>query len=164
MGVDMTEYHLVGIGNALVDVLAPVEDTFLEAHALDKGAMTLVDNERSAAIYKDMPPAQEVSGGSCGNTMAGFASLGGKGAFIGKVRDDQLGTVFRHDMQSIGVEFVTSAASEGPATGSCLVLITPDAAAHHVHQSRRGVASRARRYWQGDDPIRQGRLHGGLPL
>ena len=90
MGVDMTEYHLVGIGNALVDVLAPVEDTFLEAHALDKGAMTLVDNERSTAIHKDMPPAQEVSGGSCGNTMAGFASLGGKGAFIGKVRDDQL--------------------------------------------------------------------------
>ena len=127
MGVDMTEYHLVGIGNALVDVLAPVEDTFLEVHALDKGAMTLVDNERSGAIYKDMPPAQEVSGGSCGNTMAGFASLGGKGAFIGKVRDDQLGTVFRHDMQSIGVEFATPAASEGPATGSCLVLITPDA-------------------------------------
>ena len=127
MGVDMTEHDLVGIGNALVDVLAPVEDTFLEAHALDKGAMTLVDNERSAAIYKDMPSAQEVSGGSCGNTMAGFASLGGKGAFIGKVRDDQLGTVFRHDMQSIGVEFATQAASEGPATGSCLVLITPDA-------------------------------------
>ncbi len=98
MGVDMAEYDLVGIGNALVDVLAPVEDTFLESHALDKGAMTLVDNERSAAIYKDMPAAQEVSGGSCGNTMAGFASLGGKGA-----------------------------ASEGPATGSCLVLITPDA-------------------------------------
>ena len=74
-----------------------------------------------------MPPAQEVSGGSCGNTMAGFASLGGKGVFIGKGRDDQLGNVFRHDMQSIGVEFFTPATTEGPQTGSCLVLITPDA-------------------------------------
>ena len=123
----MAEYDLVGIGNALVDVLATVDDSFLEAQALDKGAMTLVDTDRAAAIYDKMPPAQEVSGGSCGNTMAGFASLGGKGAFIGKVRDDQLGNVFRHDMQAIGVDFATLAASDGPATGSCLVLITPDA-------------------------------------
>lgn len=123
----MAEYDLVGIGNALVDVLATVDDSFLEGQALDKGAMTLVDTDRAAAIYDKMPPAQEVSGGSCGNTMAGFASLGGKGAFIGKVRDDQLGNVFRHDMQAIGVDFSTPAASDGPATGSCLVLITPDA-------------------------------------
>ena len=123
----MAEYDLVGIGNALVDVLATVDDSFLEAQVLDKGAMTLVDTDRAAAIYDKMPPAQEVSGGSCGNTMAGFASLGGKGAFIGKVRDDQLGNVFRHDMQAIGVDFATPAASDGPATGSCLVLITPDA-------------------------------------
>ena len=123
----MAEYDLVGIGNALVDVLATVDDSFLEGQALDKGAMTLVDTDRAAAIYDKMPLAQEVSGGSCGNTMAGFASLGGKGAFIGKVRDDQLGNVFRHDMQAIGVDFSTPAASDGPATGSCLVLITPDA-------------------------------------
>ena len=123
----MAEYDLVGIGNALVDVLAPVDDAFLAEHALDKGAMTLVDADRASAIYGKMPPAQECSGGSCGNTMAGFASLGGKGTFVGKVRDDQLGNVFRHDMQSIGVDFTTPAATDGPPPGSCLVLITPDA-------------------------------------
>ena len=123
----MSEYDLVGIGNAMVDVLATVDDAFLEEQTLDKGAMTLVDTDRASEIYAKMPPAQEVSGGSCGNTMAGFASLGGKGVFIGKVRDDQLGDVFRRDMQSIGVDFFTPATTEGPQTGSCLVLITPDA-------------------------------------
>ncbi|MBG02772.1 MAG: adenosine kinase [Rhodospirillaceae bacterium] len=125
--MQMSEYDLVGIGNAMVDVLATVDDAFLEEQTLDKGAMTLVDTDRASEIYAKMPPAQEVSGGSCGNTMAGFASLGGKGVFIGKVRDDQLGNVFRHDMQSIGVDFFTPATTEGPQTGSCLVLITPDA-------------------------------------
>ena len=123
----MSEYDLAGIGNAMVDVLATVDDAFLEEQTLDKGAMTLVDIDRAGEIYAKMPPAQEVSGGSCGNTMAGFASLGGKGVFIGKVRDDQLGDVFRRDMQSIGVDFFTPATTEGPQTGSCLVLITPDA-------------------------------------
>ena len=123
----MSEYDLVGIGNAMVDVLATVDDAFLEEQTLDKGAMTLVDIDRASEIYAKMPPAQEVSGGSCGNTMAGFASLGGKGVFIGKVRDDQLGDVFRRDLQSIGVDFFTPATTEGPQTGSCLVLITPDA-------------------------------------
>lgn len=123
----MSEYDLAGIGNAMVDVLATVDDAFLEEQTLDKGAMTLVDMDRVKEIYAKMPPAQEVSGGSCGNTMAGFASLGGKGVFIGKVRDDQLGDVFRRDLQSIGVDFFTPAATEGPQTGSCLVLITPDA-------------------------------------
>ncbi|MEC7657185.1 MAG: adenosine kinase, partial [Pseudomonadota bacterium] len=117
----------VGIGNAMVDILATVDDAFLEEQTLDKGAMTLVDIDRASEIYAKMPPAQEVSGGSCGNTMAGFASLGGKGVFIGKVRDDQLGDVFRRDMQSIGVDFFTPATTEGPRTGSCLVLITPEA-------------------------------------
>ncbi|MEC7575088.1 MAG: adenosine kinase, partial [Pseudomonadota bacterium] len=120
-------YDLAGIGNAMVDVLATVDDAFLEEQTLDKGAMTLVDMDRVKEIYAKMPPAQEVSGGSCGNTMAGFASLGGKGVFIGKVRDDQLGDVFRRDLQSIGVDFFTPATTEGPQTGSCLVLITPDA-------------------------------------
>ena len=123
----MSEYDLAGIGNAMVDVLATVDDAFLEEQTLDKGAMTLVDMDRVKEIYAKMPPAQEVSGGSCGNTMAGFASLGGKGVFIGKVRDDQLGDVFRRDLQSIGVDFFTPATTEGPQTGSCLVLITPDA-------------------------------------
>ncbi|MEC7648406.1 MAG: adenosine kinase [Pseudomonadota bacterium] len=123
----MSEYDLAGIGNAMVDVLATVDDAFLEEQTLDKGAMTLFDMDRVKEIYAKMPPAQEVSGGSCGNTMAGFASLGGKGVFIGKVRDDQLGDVFRRDLQSIGVDFFTPATTEGPQTGSCLVLITPDA-------------------------------------
>ncbi|MBO90064.1 MAG: adenosine kinase [Rickettsiales bacterium] len=123
----MLEYDLVGIGNAMVDVLATVDDAFLGEQSLEKGGMTLIDTGRSSEIYANMSAVQEVSGGSCGNTMAGFASLGGKGVFIGKVRDDQLGDVFRHDMKSVGVDFFTAATTEGPQTGSCLVLITPDA-------------------------------------
>tara|TARA_B100000676_G_C18091491_1_gene860308 strand:- start:8666 stop:9652 length:987 start_codon:yes stop_codon:yes gene_type:complete len=123
----MLEYDLVGIGNAMVDVLATVDDAFLGEQSLEKGGMTLIDTGRASEIYAKMPAVQEVSGGSCGNTMAGFASLGGKGVFIGKVRDDQLGDVFRYDMQSVGVDFFTAATTEGPQTGSCLVLITPDA-------------------------------------
>ena len=123
----MSAHDLVGIGNAMVDVLATVDDAFLREQSLEKGAMTLMDTDRAREIYAKMPVGQEVSGGSCGNTMAGFASLGGRGAFIGKVRDDPLGNVFRHDMKSIGVGFFTAATTEGPPTGSCLVLITPDA-------------------------------------
>ena len=123
----MSAHDLVGIGNAMVDVLATVDDAFLREQSLEKGAMTLMDTDRAREIYAKMPVGQEVSGGSCGNTMAGFASLGGRGAFIGKVRDDPLGNVFRHDMKSIGVDFLTAATTEGPPTGSCLVLITPDA-------------------------------------
>jgi sugar/nucleoside kinase (ribokinase family) len=123
----MSAHDLVGIGNAMVDVLATVDEAFLMEQSLEKGAMTLMDTDRAREIYAKMPVGQEVSGGSCGNTMAGFASLGGRGAFIGKVRDDPLGNVFRHDMKSIGVGFFTAATTEGPPTGSCLVLITPDA-------------------------------------
>jgi sugar/nucleoside kinase (ribokinase family) len=123
----MSAHDLVGIGNAMVDVLATVDEAFLMEQSLEKGAMTLMDTDRAREIYAKMPVGKEVSGGSCGNTMAGFASLGGRGAFIGKVRDDPLGNVFRHDMKSIGVGFFTAATTEGPPTGSCLVLITPDA-------------------------------------
>ena len=87
----------------------------------------LVDADQSSALYDRMPPGTESSGGSCANTMAGFAALGGNGAYIGKVRDDQFGTVFRHDMQALGCAFDTAAATDGPATGRCLVLVTPDA-------------------------------------
>ena len=124
---EQPEYDLVGIGNALVDVVAQTDDAFLDSNELSKGGMMLVDADQSSALYDRMPPGTESSGGSCANTMAGFTALGGNGAYIGKVRDDQFGTVFRHDMQALGCAFDTAAATDGPATGRCLVLVTPDA-------------------------------------
>src|SRR5712692_5489873 len=118
---------VVGIGNAIVDVLAHADDAFLATHGLAKGAMTLIDAARADALYAVMPPGIEMSGGSAGNTMAGIASLGGRGAYIGKVRDDQLGEVFRHDMTAIGVRFATAPAHSGPPTARSLILVTPDA-------------------------------------
>lgn len=118
---------VVGIGNAIVDVLAHADDAFLAAHGLAKGAMTLIDAARADALYAVMGPGIEMSGGSAGNTMAGIASLGGAGAYIGKVRDDQLGQVFRHDITAIGVRFTSAPATQGPATARCLILVTPDA-------------------------------------
>ncbi|MCH7487212.1 MAG: adenosine kinase, partial [Proteobacteria bacterium] len=125
----MTEarFDVVGIGNAIVDVLAHADDAFLESHGLAKGAMTLVDAEDSDALYGDMGPGIECSGGSAANTIAGLASLGGRPAFIGKVRDDQLGAVFRHDIRALGVAFDTPAAADGLPTARCLILVTPDA-------------------------------------
>ncbi len=123
----MADLDLVGIGNALLDVVARSDDAFLEAHGLVKGSMTLLDDRQVAALYDQMPAGIESSGGSAANSMAGFASLGGKGAFVGKVRDDQFGTVFRHDMRAMGCVFDTPAAADGPGTGRCLVLVTPDA-------------------------------------
>lgn len=123
----MAAYDVVGIGNALVDVLAGVEDAFLVENGLEKGGMRLVDAAESEALYDRLPAGVECSGGSCGNTMAGFAALGGRGAYIGRVRDDDFGKVFRHDMKAIGVDFLTPAASEGPGTGRCLVMVSPDA-------------------------------------
>jgi sugar/nucleoside kinase (ribokinase family) len=121
-----TPIELVGIGNAIVDVIAHAEEAFLAEEALVKGTMTLIDAERAAALYRRMGPAIEASGGSTANTMAGFASLGGQGAFIGKVRDDLLGEVFRHDLTAQGVRFETPAASDGPATARCLIFVTGD--------------------------------------
>ena len=123
----MTDFDLLGIGNALVDVVVQADDAFLAEHTLDKGGMMLVGPDRSDFLYHKMGSATESSGGSCGNTMAGFASLGGRGAYIGKVRDDDFGKVFRHDLDAIGVTFATPPASDGPGTGRCLVLVTPDA-------------------------------------
>ena len=120
------EIDVVGIGNAIVDVIAHAENEFLEREGLTKGTMTLIDAARADALYQMMGPAIEASGGSAGNTMAGLASLGGKGAFIGKVRDDFLGQVFRHDITTGGVRFNTPAATSGPGTARCLILVTPD--------------------------------------
>jgi sugar/nucleoside kinase (ribokinase family) len=117
---------VVGIGNAIVDVIAHAEDDFLAREALVKGTMTLIDAPRAEALYQMMGPAIEASGGSASNTMAGLSSLGGDGAYIGKVRDDFLGRVFRHDITAIGVRFETPAATSGPGTARCLILVTPD--------------------------------------
>jgi sugar/nucleoside kinase (ribokinase family) len=117
---------VVGIGNAIVDVIARADEDFLAREGLVKGTMTLIDGARAEALYAMMGPAIEASGGSAGNTMAGLASLGGIGAYIGKVRDDFLGGVFRHDITAIGVRFETPAATRGPATARCLILVTPD--------------------------------------
>jgi sugar/nucleoside kinase (ribokinase family) len=124
----MTQANIdvVGIGNAIVDVIAHAEEEFLARETLVKGTMTLVDAPRAEALYQMMGPAVEASGGSAGNTMAGIASLGGKGAYIGKVRDDFLGQVFRHDITAIGVRFDTPSAISGPGTARCLILVTPD--------------------------------------
>jgi sugar/nucleoside kinase (ribokinase family) len=124
----MTEpsIDIVGIGNAIVDVIAHAEDEFLAREGLVKGTMTLIDADRADALYRMMGPAIEASGGSAGNTMAGIASLGGTGAYIGKVRDDFLGQVYRHDITAAGVRFETPAATAGPGTARCLILVTPD--------------------------------------
>jgi sugar/nucleoside kinase (ribokinase family) len=117
---------VVGIGNAIVDVIAHAEEPFLAAEGLAKGTMTLIDAERAELLYQKMGSAIESSGGSAGNTMAGIASLGGSGGYIGKVRDDLLGEVFRHDITAIGVRFETPAATAGPGTARCLITVTPD--------------------------------------
>lgn len=121
------EFDVVGIGNAMVDVIANAGDEFLGAQGLVKGTMTLIDADRAESLYAAMPPALEVSGGSAGNTMAGIASLGGRGAYIGKVNSDQLGQVFRHDIQAEGVQYDVAAATSGSPTGRCLIIVTPDA-------------------------------------
>ena len=120
-------YDVLGIGNAIVDVLAKVDDAFLAQQEVAKGGMTLVSEDQAMQLYAAMPPAVEISGGSAANTIAGIASLGGRCAFIGKVHDDQLGKVFQHDIRSLKIEFPTKAATEGLATARCMVLVTPDA-------------------------------------
>ncbi|GAB5388160.1 MAG: adenosine kinase [Alphaproteobacteria bacterium] len=118
---------VVGIGGAIVDVLAKCEDQFLTDHGIAKGAMTLIDQDRAKALYDSIGSAVEVSGGSAANTIAGLASFGAKVGFIGKVRDDQLGDIFRHDIRATGVEFTTDPATDGPPTARSFILISPDA-------------------------------------
>lgn len=118
---------VVGIGNAIVDVLAQADDAFIAAENLAKGTMTLIDEARAHALYGRMSAGVEASGGSAANTIAGIASLGGKAAYIGKVADDLLGKVFAHDLRATGVHYATAPLSGGPATARCLILVTPDA-------------------------------------
>lgn len=117
---------VIGIGNAIVDVIAHATDADLARLQLPKGAMTLIDEARADALYTQMAPAIEISGGSVANSVAGIASLGGRAAYIGKVRDDQLGEVFAHDIRAAGVQFSTRPATSGSATARCLVLVTED--------------------------------------
>jgi sugar/nucleoside kinase (ribokinase family) len=121
------ELDVVGIGNALVDVLSHADDGLLTRQDLVKGTMHLVDEPRAHDLYQAMGPAIEMSGGSAANTVVGVASFGGRAHYIGKVRDDQLGEVFGHDLRSTGVGYDTPRATSGPPTGRCLILVTPDA-------------------------------------
>jgi sugar/nucleoside kinase (ribokinase family) len=120
-------FDVLGLGNAIVDVFAHTAEADLDRLGLAKGAMTLIDVETVERLYAQMGPAVESSGGSCANTMAAIASLGGRAAYIGRVRDDQLGAVFGHDMRAAGVTFRSAPAREGLPTARCLVFVTPDA-------------------------------------
>ncbi|MDB5366825.1 MAG: putative carbohydrate/purine kinase [Rhodospirillales bacterium] len=121
-----SRYDVLGIGNAIVDVIAQIDDQFLVQNQVTRGAMTLIDDERAEQLYAAMPAGLEMSGGCAGNTVAGVASLGGRAAYIGKVRNDQLGAVFTHDIRAGDIEFTTSPAMMGPPTARCLILVTPD--------------------------------------
>lgn len=121
-----SDFDVLCIGNAIVDVIARVEEDFVSRHGLVKGSMNLIDEARAEDLYAAMGQATEVSGGSAGNTAAGVASLGGKAAYFGKVKDDQLGAIFRHDMRAQGVTYDTPPALDGPATARSFILVTPD--------------------------------------
>ena len=119
-------FDVLGIGNAIVDVIARADDDFLVSQKVAKGSMTLIDEPQAEALFKAMGPATITSGGSAANTIAGLASLGGRGAYIGKVRDDEVGKLFRHDIAAIGVAFSTKPATDGPASARSFILVTPD--------------------------------------
>jgi sugar/nucleoside kinase (ribokinase family) len=133
-------YDVLAVGNAIVDVIAEVDDAFLVEHGLIKDSMQLIEPERAEALYLAMPPGIETSGGSAANTAAGVASFGGRAAFIGKVRDDQLGAVYVHDLRAAGVDFSVAPAEEGPPTASSLIVVTPDA--HRTMNTSLGIAGR----------------------
>lgn len=121
-----SQFDVLGLGNAIIDVISTADDDFLAAQGLHKGAMTLVDEKRAAALYEAMGPATLVSGGSAANTILGAASFGCKTAFIGKLKSDEPGAAFAHDIRAAKVSFSTPFAADGPATARCLVLVTPD--------------------------------------
>jgi adenosine kinase len=120
------KYDVLGIGNAIFDVLVRTDEGFLAAHGMAKGGMALIDEARATAIYQDMGPATEMSGGSAANTIVGVANLGARAAYVGKVRDDQIGRLYVHDIRAAKVAFETKPADGGPATGCSYILVTPD--------------------------------------
>src|SRR3981081_4347753 len=121
-----TKYDVLGIGNAIFDVLVRIDEGFLKRHGMTKGGMALIDEARGVGIYGEMGPAAEMSGGSAANTIVGIASFGARTAFIGKVKDDQIGRLYSHDIKAANVAFATAAASGGPATGCSYILVTPE--------------------------------------
>ncbi|HWU26356.1 MAG TPA: adenosine kinase [Rhizomicrobium sp.] len=121
-----TSYDVAGIGNAIVDVLAPVDNGFLLTHQIAKGVMTLIDEYRAEHLYAAFPETREIAGGSAANTMVGLASLGAKGLFVGKVKEDRLGHSFTASLRDTGTHFTTPPAESGPATACCLIAVTPD--------------------------------------
>jgi sugar/nucleoside kinase (ribokinase family) len=125
--IEGRRFDVIGIGNAIVDVIAHADDGFLDDNGLNKGTMTLIDAQQAEHLYHLMGAGIESSGGSAANTLAGLAALGGQGAFIGKVRNDQLGGIFRHDISALGVAFDSPPATAGPPTARCLVFVTADA-------------------------------------
>ncbi|MBI5323320.1 adenosine kinase [Bradyrhizobium sp.] len=120
------KYDVLGIGNAIFDVLVRTDEKFLADHGMTKGGMALIDEARAAAIYRDMGPATEMSGGSAANTIVGIANLGARAAYVGKVKDDQIGKLYSHDIRAAGVAYETKPAANGPATGCSYILVTPD--------------------------------------
>ena len=121
-----TRFDVLGIGNAIVDVIARADDDFLVSHGMRKGGMALIDEAQAEAIYDAMGPTVEVSGGSAANTIVGVANFGARAAFVGKVKDDVLGHTFSHDIRASGVTFETAHARDGASTGRCYILVTPD--------------------------------------
>src|SRR6202048_2324304 len=121
-----TKYDVLAIGNAIFDVLVRTDEGFLGRHGMTKGGMALIDEARATSIYQDMGPATEMSGGSAANTIVGVANLGARAAYVGKVRDDQIGRLYTHDIRAAGVAFETRPALDGPATGCSYILVTPD--------------------------------------
>src|SRR5258708_29529201 len=119
------KYDVLGIGNAIFDVLVQADDSFLAQHGMTKGGMALIDEARAQAVYNAMGPAVEMSGGSAANTIVGIANLGARAAYVGKVKDDQIGRLYSHDIRAAGVAFQTRAAAAGPATGCSYILVTP---------------------------------------
>jgi adenosine kinase len=120
------KYDVLGIGNAIFDVLVQTDESFLSTHGMTKGGMALIDEARAVSIYRDMGPAVEMSGGSAANTIVGIASFGARAAYVGKIRDDQIGGLYAHDIRAAGVAFETRPAPQGPATGCSYILVTPD--------------------------------------
>ena len=127
MSIQDSSHDVVAVGNALVDILAQVPDSFLVEHGMDKGSMSLIDTDRALKLQDALSGTVQTSGGSAANTMSGLASLGGKALFIGKVSNDPLGDEFAREIESIGVEFVRGAAIDGVPTGRCVIAVTPDA-------------------------------------
>src|ERR1700749_1057435 len=120
------KYDVLGIGNAIFDVLVQTDEKFLSDHGMTKGGMALIDERRAAAIYRDMGPSTQMSGGSAAKTIVGIANLGARAAYVGKVRDDEIGGLYTHDIRAAGVAFETKPAANGPATGCSYILVTGD--------------------------------------